>query len=134
MIKPTNEQTVTEINETRKAAALVVIQLPFKELDAVIDVSLLFLEEDIPTLLSMKNMSQNCSEIAIHGHDVSLGSRSHLLTMKIYFLIHRRTFDDVSYVSYTEQELRTLHWTFNHPLERALEMLLRRADRRAWRP
>lgn len=47
--------------------------------------------------------------------------------MKNYFLIHRWSPEDLSYVLYTEWGLRSLHRTFGYSLVRALERLLERS-------
>lgn len=54
------------------AVVLVVKQDLFGDLGVVIIVALLVLEEDIPTLLSIKGMLQIGLDISIQEHDVSL--------------------------------------------------------------
>lgn len=99
---------------------LVVIKVPFRDLDVVINVAFLFLQEDKSTLLPMKDMLQKGLDTFIQGQYVSLGWRHHRLRMENYFLIHRRTPEDVSYVFYTEQGLTALHRNFCYPSVKAL--------------
>lgn len=74
-----------------KAASIgnVLIQVPIKYVDVFIDVLFMVLGEDIPALLSMKDMRNNGIEISLQGLYVSLGDRCQPLTMENYFLIHR---------------------------------------------
>lgn len=58
---------------------------------------------------------------------MSLRRRRHHLTMDNFFLIHRWYPEDMPYVLYTEEELRTLHQIFGHPSVRALQMFSERA-------
>lgn len=65
------------------------IQIPFTYLEVKIDVQFLMITEDIPSLLSMKDVVENGLEISIQGIFVSLGLKCHKLAMENYFLIHR---------------------------------------------
>lgn len=66
-IKPPNNRAIAGIGRTRKAVGLVVIHVPFKDLDLVIDDAFRFIKEDIPTILSMKDMMQNSLDICTQG-------------------------------------------------------------------
>lgn len=68
---------------------IVVLQAPFKYLDVIIDISFPVIEEDAPTLLSMKRMLESGLHMFLQGKYVRLRERRHPLTMEDYFLTHR---------------------------------------------
>lgn len=47
------------------------VQITFKELDMLTDVEFLILNEDIPTLLSMKYMVKNGMDISLQKYSVA---------------------------------------------------------------
>lgn len=54
------------------------IRIPFKKLNVVIDVTHVILNEDLPNLLSMKDMLVRSLDISIQESLVSLGAMRHL--------------------------------------------------------
>lgn len=64
------------------------IQVPFTVLRIIIDVDLLILSEDVPALLSMKDMVLNRLDIGIQKRHVTFVRRTQNLSMENYFLIH----------------------------------------------
>lgn len=95
------------------------IQIPFKDLRLVVDVELLLIAHEIPSLISMRDMVRNGLEISIlHAH-VTRESRLEKLNFENYFLVHEWEPSDMPYTLYTETELRTIHRNFGHPCVRA---------------
>lgn len=82
------------------------------------------MKEHVSTLLSMKYMVENGWDISIQGRYVRLGAWQHPLLMENYFLVRRWKPTDLHCILYTEQELRTLHRSFDHPSVEVLEKLL----------
>lgn len=64
---PTDKKSVAGIGGTSRATGVAVMQVPFKELDVVVDILFLVLKDVIPTLLSMKGMLNNGLDISIQG-------------------------------------------------------------------
>lgn len=58
-IRPSNDPSIADIDETWKAVCLAAIDLPFKTLYAAISILLLVLNENIYTFLSMKYTLRN---------------------------------------------------------------------------
>lgn len=88
-IKSASNRAMKGICGNSKAVGLVVIQVPFKELDVVLEVAFLIIDKNIPTPLSMKYMLNEGLDISVQSQYVSLSLRRHRLTKKYYFLIHR---------------------------------------------
>lgn len=78
----------------------VTIRVSFKHLDVIIDVYFLFISEDIPTLLSRKDLVDNGSDVSIKGWYVSLKEGRHPLAMENYFPVHRWNPTDIPYALY----------------------------------
>lgn len=126
-MKPIKNRSVSGFRGRRRAIDLVFIQFPFEDLKIFVYVFFLVLNEYVLKPLSMKDMIENGLYISIQGQYVSLGQRRRLLSMENYFLKHRWKLDDTDFLLYTENELRTLHRTFDHLSLKALELLLHRA-------
>lgn len=68
---------------------MVIIQVPFKKLGVVSDVTFSVLKEDIPTLLLTKDMLDYGFIIRIHCRYARLGRSRDPLEIETYFLILR---------------------------------------------
>lgn len=101
--------------------------VPFKDLNLVIDVNLQIVPDNVPTLLSNKDMYDNGLDISIQDHTITYKHLVQPLAFENYFLIHRWTPGDISFALYTEAELRKLHRVFGHFSVSALLNLLKRA-------
>lgn len=55
-----------------KATGIAMIQIPFTDLRAVMDVNFLIIDEDIPSLLSLRDMYKNWMDLSIQGMYISL--------------------------------------------------------------
>lgn len=64
------------------------IQIPFDKLRIIIDVDFLILQEDVPSLLSMRDMIENQLDISIQSLHITLAGRKQSLAMENFFLIH----------------------------------------------
>lgn len=94
----------------------------------MIDASFPVVKEDTPTLLSIKEMLENGRFIQPNCYYVSLKGRKHLIALGKDFLIHRCGPIDNPFALHTESELRTLRRFFDYLLDRALILLLERAN------
>jgi len=103
------------------------IPIPFTKLKLIVDVNFQIVNDNVPTLLCMKDMVQNGLDISIQKSEISYKHRKHPLILENYFLIHRWKPEDVSYSMYTEDELRKLHRSFGHPTVSAFKKVLKAA-------
>lgn len=108
-IKAANIRTITEIGGISKSVGVVIIQVPFAKLSAVIDVSCPELAQNIRNLLSIKAVLENDLDISIQGSYIRLGNRRHQLITEIVFLIHRWPPSDVPFTFSTKQGLQIFH-------------------------
>lgn len=129
LMKPTANRSISRAGGRNKPVGAVVMQVPFKELKIVIFVTIIVLKEDIPGLLSMKDMIDNGLDIFIQGHHASLAQRRHVLSTEDYFLIHRWKSADTDFVVYTVKQLRTPYPNLGYSSVKVLESLLWWADR-----
>lgn len=127
-MRPAPDRTIRGIGGRRKAAGMEMIQIPFSDLGLVIDVDFVIINEEVPSLLSMKDMYTNGLDLSIQGRYVSLANRRHKLAFENFFLIHRWSTRDMPYALYTETDLRRIHRGFGHPSVKSTEKLLRRAS------
>lgn len=126
-MRPAPNRTIRGVGGRRKASGLAMIQIPFINLGAVMDVDFLIIVEYIPSLLSLRDMYKNGMDLSIQGRYISLCTRRQQLHFENFFLVHRWTSKDIPYVLYTEPDLRTIHRGFGNPSVKATENLLRRA-------
>lgn len=123
-MKPIFNRPVLEIEERGKAVGAVTIQVPFKELEIVIDVWSLLLKEHIPTLPSMKDMIDNDLGNFVQGDSASKWPSRHLPSMEDYFLILDWEPVYTNFASYNKKELRRIHCSLGHPSVKGLEIFL----------
>lgn len=114
-IKESNGETVGGIGGSQSAVGMAMIQIPFRDLELIIDVWFTVINQDVPTLLSMRDMVTNGLGISIQKCHVHFRGRVHQLGMRNFFLIHTWAPTDMPFVMYTKRELRTVHRTFGHP-------------------
>lgn len=110
-----------------KSIGTATIPVPFSDLNLVIDVRFQIVTDDVPTLLSMKDMMDNGLNIRIQSKEVKYKHLWQALHFDNYFLIHRLDHGDLTFSLYTEAELKKLHPVFGHPTVSSLVNLLRRA-------
>lgn len=106
---------------------MVMVQIPVKDLELVIDVHFMAIGANIPTSLSMKDMLNNGLAIYIYECTIKLNGIAQRLHLNNFFLIHIWGPTDMPFAMYTERELRMIHRWFRHPIKWATEGLLRRA-------
>lgn len=92
------------------------IQILFKDLRLVIDVEFLIMSDDIPTLLSMRDLAVNNLDISLQKSTISLAERSLKLKFENYFLINEWSPKDVSLAMYAESDLFVIHRIFGQPV------------------
>lgn len=94
---------------------LVLVYIPFKDLNLLINEKILLVTENIPTLLSMKDMKTNGLYIPLQEETIIFGWESQKLIMDNVFLKHNWSPADLSFSLDTELELRKIHRAFGHP-------------------
>lgn len=103
------------------------MQILVKDLRLVTYVEFLLLSDEMPTLLSMREMIKNELDISIQKTHITHGEIQRKLKFENYFLIHLWDPEDIHFSLYTQKELRSTHRNFGHPSFRATGKLLRRA-------
>lgn len=91
-----------------------VVQITLKDIVMVIDVELLLLSDEFPSLISLRDLVENGLNISIQDFVIKHDGMEQPLTIETYFLVYSWTPEDVPYFFYTEMELRTIHRTFVH--------------------
>lgn len=90
------------------------IPIPFADLDLIIDVKFRIINEDCPSLLSLRDMKENGRDLSMQNNTISYKHKIHGLIFEDDFLKHKWKADDMGCVLYTEKELRRLHRVFGH--------------------
>lgn len=126
-IRATERRTLRGIGGHGTIVGEAMIQIPFGDLGLVIDVTFTILEEDVPSLLSNRDMIDNGLDLSLQGRYLYKGSRKQPLALENYFLIYRWKAGTTPFALYSEGELRRIHRGFGHPSVRATEKLLERA-------
>lgn len=67
IMKPAPDRKIRGIGGRRKANGLARIQISFTDLGAVMEVDFLIITEDIPSLLSLRDMYRNGMDLSIQG-------------------------------------------------------------------
>lgn len=126
-IDKSKRSTLLGIGGSSSTIGTATIPVPFKNLQLTIDVDFKIVRDNVPTLLSNKDMIVNGLDISLQDKVVKLGNKTQPLILENYFFIHKWKPSDISHSMYTEPELRQLHRSFGHPSVTALTNLLRRA-------
>lgn len=126
-VRPAKGRNVSGIGGGVEGIGLVNIDIPFTELLLIIHIEFLLVDQDVPTLMSMKDMKESGIDISLQNETVLFAGRTQKLQLENYFLKHRWGPSDLSFALYTEDELRRIHKTFGHPSISATERLLKRA-------
>lgn len=131
--RPTNidleaKGNVLGLGGSVESVGMASIPIPFKELELVIHVKFRLMENDCPSLLSLKDMIENHLDISIQGKYLTYNGKRMKLSFKNGFLVHQWSPTDICFALYSEKELRRMHRVFGHPTVGALSKLLRRAN------
>ena len=122
-----DRKTIRGIGGKEETIGSTIIPVPFKGLGLILDVKFAIVKRKVPSLLCMRDMKQTGLDISIQDELMKFRNLEHPLSMENYFLIHRWEPNEMSFVLYTEQELRKLHRTFGHPSVSAFMKVLRSA-------
>lgn len=126
-IKP-RTKGITGIGGRKAGRGTVMIQIPFPNLSIIINIDFLLIDSNVPTLLCMKDMIDNNLDISIQDRNIRYKNKVQKLVLENYFLVYRWSIDDMTYVLYTEGELRRIHKTFGHPSIDTTLKILKRAS------
>lgn len=127
-IWPVGDIKVTGIGLEVKVLGSIQLQIQFNDIHLFICVYFLVLKQQIPTLLSLRDMMINGLDISLKNCHVSFGNKTHKLSMENYFLVHRWSSSDTPIALYTQTKLRRIHKSFGHPPVGSLTNLIKRAD------
>lgn len=105
IINSSRSTVIYGIGGSNTSVGIVLILVPFKYMDLIVDISFLVIEENVPTLVSMEDMLANDLDISIQWKYMSLGERRHPSTKENYFLVQKRCPSDGLYALHTEHEL-----------------------------
>ena len=86
------------------------------------------MDDNIPPLLCMKDMLENYLDISIQNCIITHNDRIQEFTLEYYFLVYRWSVKDMTYILYTEKELRKIHKIFGHPSIESTKKVLKRAS------
>lgn len=103
VLKSLENRMIKNIRGRASSIGNVLIQVLLKYLNVAINVHVVVIEEDIPTLLFTEDLLDNGLHIFIQRRYVCLEERRQPLTMENYVLISQWSPADVSYVLYTEE-------------------------------
>lgn len=82
-------KSVRGIGGKRKNIGSELIQIPFTGLGIMIDVTIHIMDEQVPSLLSLKYMLEKGLYISIQDKMVTLRGKTHDSVMKNYFLVQK---------------------------------------------
>lgn len=111
-----------------KTLCYVTIQIPFVDLDIVIDLNFRVISQNQSTLLSLSDLKQNGLDISIRDETVSFKHKLQPLLYENDFLKHKWMPWESSIILYTEEELSRLHRNFGHPSVTRLQKVLKTAN------
>ena len=127
-IDKSNQTKLRGIGGSGSPIGTATIPVPFHDLNLTIDVNFKIVPDNVSSLLSNRDMIENCLDIRLQEKVVTFGNKSKPLLFSNCFFIHRRNPSDVDYSMYTESEYRQLHRSFGHPFVTALINVLKRAN------
>lgn len=84
-MKPTLEKNVRRSGGTKRSVGTVRLKIPLRKLNIITDVDLFLLSENVPSLLSMKDMVENGLDISIQDCTERYGDRTQALSVENYF-------------------------------------------------
>ena len=111
-----------------------IVQIPFNDLNLILDGKFRILQDTCPSLLSLKDMKQNGLDLSIQQHLLYFKYKCQNLIFENDFLKYKWNKADVEYALYTDVELRRLHRVFGHPSVSSLQKLLKRANQEEFGP
>lgn len=112
---PIRGKEVRGIGGTSKAIGEANISIRFREIGIMIDVDLLNLPGTIPSLLSMKDITDNNLYLFIQERYISWNGRTEKLQLVNNLLIYNWHPNEHPYILYTITKLMRIHATFGHP-------------------
>lgn len=102
--------------------------IPFTKLNLIIEVDFLIIADDVPSLLSKKDMLSNGLEMTIQNKKIYFNGQTQALLMENFFLIHKWSPDEILYALYTGKEISRIHKNFSHPSINRTEGILKREN------
>lgn len=101
LVRPPSGQAVKGIGGREASIGTALIQTPFKDIKLVLDVDLILLSDDIPTLLWMRNMVK--LDMSIQKAHIIHGEIQQKQKFDNYFFIQFWDPDDILFALYTEK-------------------------------
>lgn len=92
----------------------------------MIDINILLMTGEIPTLLCTKYMIENRLDLFLKYLEITHGGKTHKLQLENVFLGYRWGIQYMKYVLFTDQKLMRIHKVFGHPSVGATQMILGR--------
>jgi hypothetical protein len=114
------------IGGTRRSMGSARIAIPFPKLGMCADIEFQIIDDDVPTLLSLRDLRNTGVELSIQNNSLRLLGREQPLTAENDFLCHKWEQEDATAL-FANEELKRLHRSFGHPTTGALHRLLKRA-------
>lgn len=105
------------------------IQIPFLLLNLVIDVDFSILKDDLPSLLSNRDLIDYGLDVSLQGAHLHIGDFKQPLVLENYFFIFEWDASSIPYMLYTDRELRSIHRAFGHLSVSSLRKLLKKSSK-----
>jgi len=119
-----SSKRVSGLGGSKRSIGTASIPIPFPELGLVCEIDFHIIEDDVPSLLSLRDLKQTGVDLSIQRDCLSFIGREQKLIHENDFLYYRWT-PDIALFTYAE--LTKLHRSFGHPSVSALHKILRRA-------
>ena len=123
-IDKSEKRSINGLGGKTKSVGSVLIPIPFPELGIVADVKFRVVEENVHTILCLRDMKMIGLDLSIQNNWLSFMRKTQKLDLENDLLFHR-WYPDI--VLYTTSELLKLHRSFGHPSISALSNVLKRA-------
>lgn len=107
----------------------VTIQIPFSELNLVMDIDFSILGGETPSLPCNRDLIENGLDISIQGGYLYIGEARQPPALDNFFFIYKCTVASIPYILYTEDELRGIHRVSGHPIESSTQKSLKKANK-----
>lgn len=118
------------IGALRRKVKYAEIQIILVKKGLLIDVEFTILDEDIPSIFSMKYMMQNGIAIYTQKKHLTFDDKKTRIKFNNYFLVHQWKQSSITFSFLTEMELVKTHRSFSYPSISAIEGFFAKMQRR----
>lgn len=123
-----DQWSVNGIGGSERGIGVASIYITFEVLRFIKNVRFLIPTKNMPALLCKKDMITMGLDISLKNSTIYLGYLRQKFHMTNYFLVHTWEPEDLQFIVYNEQELRTIHISFGNPSVGATTRLFKRTS------